>query len=241
MSESSQQPVVVARALQRIYRVGNADVAALRGVDLEVAHGEFLALVGVSGSGKSTLLHLLGGLDTPSSGQVLVAGHALGQMTSWERARFRRRVVGFVFQSFHLVPHLTAEGNLSLALTFQGVYGSRRRQLARDALHRVGLADRATHRPGQLSGGEQQRVAVARAIIHRPQVLLADEPTGNLDQHTAESLLELLSAIRREAGMTIVMVTHNEDLVTRYCDRKIRIRDGCLEPTDGEPACDSGN
>ena len=219
---------VVVRDLTRMYRVGESDVQALKGVHLEVARGEFLAVVGVSGSGKSTLLHLIGGLDTPTSGEVVVAGRELGRMSSYERSRFRREIVGFVFQAFYLVPSLTAEANIRLALTFQGTYGCERSRLAADALARVGLTHRAKHRPGQLSAGEQQRVTVARAIVHRPRVLLADEPTGNLDHQTAEGLLDLTRRLQAESGMTVIMVTHDEELVTRYCDRKVRIRDGQL-------------
>ena len=224
----SENCEVVVRDLTRMYRVGESEVQALKGVQLEVARGEFLAVVGVSGSGKSTLLHLIGGLDTPTSGEVVVAQRELGRMSSYERSCFRREVVGFVFQAFYLVPSLTAEANIRLALTFQGTYGCERHRLAADALARVGLAHRANHRPGQLSAGEQQRVTVARAIVHRPRVLLADEPTGNLDHQTAEGLLELTRRLQAESGMTVIMVTHDEELVTRYCDRKVRIRDGQL-------------
>jgi putative ABC transport system ATP-binding protein len=226
MCSTESQPLVAANGLSRLYQVGDSRVEALQGVDLLVPEGQFLALVGVSGSGKSTLLHLLGGLDTPTSGEVRVAGRDLQSLSSHERSLFRRRVVGFVFQSFYLVTHRTALANLRLALTFQGTYGSQRNQLAHEALQRVGLADRANHRPGQLSAGEQQRVAVARAIVHRPQLLLADEPTGNLDHETAASLLALLRGIQEETAMTVVMVTHDEELVSQYCDRKIRMRDG---------------
>jgi putative ABC transport system ATP-binding protein len=228
MSQSNGNMEIVARDLCRTYRVGGGEVHALRGIQMEVARGEFLALVGVSGSGKSTLLHLLGALDTPTSGQVIVAGKELGKLTSYERSRFRREVVGFVFQSFYLVPTLTAEANVQIALTFQGTYGPARARLAAEALGRVGLASRSRHRPGELSAGEQQRVAVARAIVHRPRILLADEPTGNLDHETAESLLALVRQLQSESAMSVVMVTHDEELVTRYCDRKIRIRDGGL-------------
>lgn len=225
---SSENCEVAVRGLIRTYRIGGSEVQALKGLDLEVARGEFLAVVGVSGSGKSTLLHLLGGLDTPTAGEVVVAGRALDKMNSYERSRFRREIVGFVFQAFYLVPRLTAEANIRLALTFQGTYGGQRSRLAAEALAKVGLAHRAKHRPGQLSAGEQQRVAMARAIVHRPRLLLADEPTGNLDQQTAEGLLDLTRRLQAESGMTVIMATHDEELVTRYCDRKVRMRDGQL-------------
>ena len=189
--------------------------------------------MGVSGSGKSTLLHLLGGLDTPTEGDLVVAGHQLNQLSNYDRSLYRREVVGFVFQSFYLLPHLTALRNVTLALTLQGIYGEQRLEFATRALDRVGLASRAGHRPGQLSGGEQQRVAVARAIAHQPRLLLADEPTGNLDQATAADLMELIRDINRSLGTTVILVTHDEELISRYCDRKVRLRDGrLLIPTE---------
>lgn len=226
MNTVKTEPLVLARDVTRVYEMGASTVHALRGVDLEVQAGEFLAVVGVSGSGKSTLLHLLGGLDTPTAGHIRVKGRELDKMSSMERSVYRRQFVGFVFQSFYLVSSLSAEANIRIALTFQGTYGDRRRTLARDALRRVGLADRAAHRPGQLSGGEQQRVCVARAVVHQPRLLLADEPTGNLDRQTAAALLELIRGINRDSGMTVVMVTHDKDLVSKYCDRMVMMEDG---------------
>ena len=226
MPDTSKEPEIFVQDLHRIYRVGGSDVRALRGVNLAIDAGEFIGIVGVSGSGKSTLLHLLGGLDSPTSGQIRVAGQDLGQMSAYQRALYRRAQVGFVFQSFYLVPNLSAKENIRLALTFQGTYGSERERLAADAITRVGLAGRAKHRPGQLSGGEQQRVTIARAIVHRPRVLLADEPTGNLDRRTATALMDLIDEVRRETSMTVLMVTHDEALVTQYCDRLIRMSDG---------------
>jgi ABC-type lipoprotein export system ATPase subunit len=221
------------RGLTRTYVVGGSDVHALGGVDLNVQRGEFLGLVGVSGSGKSTLLHLIGGLDAPTAGEIDVAGQSLTGMSRRERSLYRRHTVGFVFQSFYLVPTLTAEGNLRLALTLQGVYGAKRRELAERALERVGLADRRHHRPGELSVGQQQRVAVARAIIHEPRVLLADEPTASLDRTTAHQLMELLGQVNRELGATVVMVTHDNELAERYCSRTVRMVDGRLAGEGG--------
>ena len=228
MSLPEPELEVVVRGLRRMYPLGSSEVHALQGIELDVGRGQFVAVVGVSGSGKSTLLHLVGGLDTPTSGQVFVGGQEVGRLSPRARALFRRQVVGFVFQSFYLIPNLTAAGNLHLALMFQGVYGTRRRQLATEALERVGLAGRANHRPGQLSAGEQQRVAVARAIVHRPRLLLADEPTGNLDHATAGSLLKLIRGLQHETAMTVLMVTHDEELVSGFCDRMIRLRDGSI-------------
>jgi putative ABC transport system ATP-binding protein len=214
--------------LVRTYRVGPATVQALAGVDLRVRRGEFLVVLGVSGSGKSTLLHMLGGLDTPTAGEVRVDGRALAALGAYHRALYRRTTVGFVFQSYYLVPSLTAEENVALALTFQGTFGAERSRLAAEAIGRVGLEHRAGHRPSQLSGGEQQRVAIARAIVHRPPLLLADEPTGNLDRTTAVEVVTLLDKIHRELGTTVVMVTHDEELVRPVADRLICLRDGRL-------------
>lgn len=217
---------VRARGLSREYRVGPSTIRALDRVDLEIGRGEFLGVLGVSGSGKSTLLHLLGGLDTPTSGEVEVDGRALGKFNARERAIYRRQSVGFVFQSFYLVPGLSAEQNVAVALTFQGIFGRRRRDLAREAIRRVGLEGRARHRPSQLSGGEQQRVALARAIVHRPPLLLADEPTGNLDRATAEGVMDLIREIHRETQTTVVIVTHNEAMARQAADRIVWLLDG---------------
>lgn len=219
---------VVVQKLHRTYRVGDSDVRALRGVDFEMAQGEFVGIVGVSGSGKSTLLHSVGGLDTPDTGDIFVGGQSLKQMSHYEKTLYRRKTTGFVFQSFYLVPNLTAVENVRLALTLQGIYGAERVRLADEAIERVGLSHRARHRPSQLSGGEQQRITVARAIVNRPRLLLADEPTGNLDQATASALLHLIDEIRKDVGMTVLMVTHDESLAEQHCDRIVRMADGNL-------------
>ncbi|MFZ5830105.1 MAG: ABC transporter ATP-binding protein [Planctomycetota bacterium] len=221
-------PFIETRELMRHYRMGPATVRALDGVSIRVGLGEFLAVLGVSGSGKSTLLHLLGGLETPSSGQVIVSGRDLARFSARERVLYRRTAVGFVFQSYYLVPSLTALENVAAALTFQGVFGQERRRLAAAALERVGLGQRTRHRPAELSGGEQQRVAVARAIVRRPPLLLADEPTGNLDRASAAEVIALLAEIHRDLGATIVMVTHDEEMASRVADRTLHLRDGRL-------------
>jgi putative ABC transport system ATP-binding protein len=226
-------PFVETRALVRQYRVGPATIRALVDVSLRVERGEFLAVLGVSGSGKSTLLHLLGGLDTATSGGVLVNGRDLATMTRHERTIYRRTVVGFIFQSYYLVPSLTAAENVVLALTFQGVFGRESAALAADALRLVGLQPRAAHRPNQLSGGEQQRVAIARAIVHRPPLLLADEPTGNLDRSTAAEVVALMRQVHEELGTTVVMVTHDEEMASRVADRMVHLRDGRLQESRG--------
>jgi putative ABC transport system ATP-binding protein len=227
MPEAAADPCSIrVRGLTRTYQVGDAAIHALRGVDLDVEKGDFVGLVGVSGSGKSTLLHLIGGLDTPDAGEIVVEGRDLASLSRRQRSYFRRETVGFVFQSFFLVPTLTAEANIRLALTLQGVYGRRRKELAAAALARVGLADRRDHSPGQLSVGQQQRVAVARAVVHEPPVLLADEPTANLDRATATQLMALLAHLNRDLGTTIVMVTHDEQLAAQYCRRTVAMEDG---------------
>jgi putative ABC transport system ATP-binding protein len=225
--------IVEASNLTRVYQTGPAEVRAVDDIDLEVRRGEFVALVGVSGSGKSTLLHLIGGLDSPTSGRIRVIGQDLNCLKSYERACYRRKAVGFIFQSFHLVPSMTADANVALALTFQGTFGRERKQRTGEALKRVGLENRADHRPGQLSGGEQQRVAVARAIVHRPPLLLADEPTGNLDRRNATEVMNLLREIHKEQGTTIILVTHDEETAGRIADRVIRLRDGRIDGQGG--------
>ena len=227
-SPVNTDPLIETRSLTRHYRVGPSTVRALDGIDLDVQRGEFLTVLGVSGSGKSTLLHLLGGLDTPTSGSVRVEGRDLAELKSYQRTLYRRTAVGLVFQSYYLVPSLTAQQNVALALTFQGTFGQQRRQGAAEAIRRVGLEARAGHRPGQLSGGEQQRVVLARAIVHHPPLLLADEPTGNLDRSTAAEVMSLLRQIHRELRTTVVMVTHDEETARRIADRVVRLRDGRL-------------
>jgi ABC-type lipoprotein export system ATPase subunit len=232
-SPADREIFIETRALSREYRVGPATVRALDGLDLDVKRGEFLAVLGVSGSGKSTLLHLLGGLDSPTSGSVRVDGRDLATFSSYERTVYRRTVVGFVFQSYYLVPSLTAEENVALALTFQGTFGQPRRRRSAEAIRRVGLEHRARHRPSQLSGGEQQRVVLARAIVHQPPLLLADEPTGNLDRATAGEVISLMGQIHRELGTTVVMVTHDHQMASEVADRIVHLCDGRLADEGG--------
>lgn len=224
-SDATQATISV-RNLKRTYQIGGSDVLAVRGVNLDVSEGSFVGIVGVSGSGKSTLLHMIGGLDSPNAGEVMVANQSLRQLSAYEMACYRRKTIGFVFQSFYLVPNISAIENVRLALTLQGVYGSERERLADEAIERVGMSHRKEHKPTQLSGGEQQRITVARAIVNRPRLLLADEPTGNLDRKTAIALIELLNDIRQQDNMTILMVTHDEPLAALYCDEVIRMQDG---------------
>jgi len=216
---------VVVRDVWKIYEMGGTRVEALRGVSFAVGEGEFLGVVGPSGSGKSTLLHIIGGLDRPTEGEVVVGGVRVGELSDDEMSEYRNRVVGFVFQMFYLIPRFTALENVEIPLVARGVPREERRERALEALEMVGLGDRAFHKPSQLSGGEQQRVAIARAIVGRPKLLLADEPTGNLDSDSARSVMEVFKKLNREHGLTIILVTHNLELVW-YCDRVVRLADG---------------
>jgi putative ABC transport system ATP-binding protein len=220
--------VVRTVGLTRRYKMGDAFVDALRGVDLTVARGEFVALMGPSGSGKSTVLNLVGGLDRPTSGQVWINGTELSASDELTLTRHRRQHVGFVFQSFNLLPRLTAEENVALPLMFGGVPESERLARARALLERVGLGARLAHRPSELSGGEQQRVAIARALVGQPALLLADEPTGNLDTATGVEIMALLKELNREQGLTLLVVTHDPE-VAAFASRIVKLRDGQVE------------
>jgi ABC-type lipoprotein export system ATPase subunit len=212
----------------RHYPMGEGLIRAVDGVSLTIDPGEFVALLGQSGSGKSTLLNLIAGLDRPTSGSVLVSGRDLAKMSSEELARYRRNDVGMVFQSFHLIPSMTITENVELPMRFAEVERAERAQRSREALERVGLGKRLDHRPSQLSGGEQQRVSLARALVNRPQLLLADEPTGNLDSRTGEDILNLIRDISLSLGMTVIMVTHERALAERFAQRFIFLGDGKL-------------
>lgn len=216
---------VVVHGLGKRYRIGSAAVDALADVDLDVGDGEWLAVVGPSGSGKSTLLNLIGGLDRPTSGTLAVDGRDIAALSSDELARYRRETVGFIFQAFRLLAHLTATENVALPLILAGADHAMAESRAVGLLERVGLADRAAHRPPQLSAGEQQRVAVARALVNDPRLLLADEPTGNLDATAAASLLDLLGSLRTAGGLTLVVATH-DPIVAARADRVVRLRAG---------------
>jgi putative ABC transport system ATP-binding protein len=218
-----------ARGLEHTYGKGAGAVRVLRGVELDLPAGSHVALQGPSGAGKSTLLSLLGGLDRASAGELHVGDADLGTLRGRRLADYRREVVGFVFQHFGLVEVLTARENLMLAMSLTGVPPRRRRQLADEMLAAVGLSQRANHRPGQLSGGEQQRVAIARALANRPRLLLADEPTGNLDEEATERVLDLLDEVVAERGCTLLVVTHNA-AVARRAQLRLRLRDGVVQP-----------
>ncbi len=218
-------PRVELRGVTRVYGRGDAAVHALDGIDLVIQAGEFLAVMGPSGSGKSTCMNIVGCLDTPTAGSYRFDGVPVEGLSRDERARLRRNFLGFVFQGYNLLGRTSALENVELPLVYRGLPRAARRKLARDVLGSVGLAGRESHTPGELSGGQQQRVAIARAIVTEPRLLLADEPTGNLDSHTSHEILELLRAHNRQRGTTIVLVTH--DLaVARWADRVVRFLDG---------------
>ncbi len=219
--------MIVVRALTKVFRQGREPVRVLNGINLDVARGEFVTVMGPSGSGKSTLLHLIGGLDVPTSGSIAVDGRPLAELRDDTLTVFRRRHVGFVFQFFNLVPTLTAEENVALPLRLDGRPAAEIRPRVQALLERVGIAHRRTHRPDALSGGELQRVAIARALVHDPLVLLADEPTGNLDRKTGAYVLDVLHACIDATGPTVVLVTHDEHLAA-HGDRIITLEDGRL-------------
>ena len=225
---STTDPAVQTQNVTRFYPMGDSLIRAVDGVSLGIEPGEFVALLGQSGSGKSTLLNLIAGLDRPTSGSVLVHNRDLGKMTSEELARYRRNDVGMVFQAFHLIPSMTITDNVELPMRFAEVDRDERAQRSRESLERVGLGKRLDHRPSQLSGGEQQRVSLARALVNRPRLLLADEPTGNLDSRTGEDILNLIRDISLSMGMTVIMVTHERLLAVRFAQRFIFLADGKL-------------
>ena len=219
-------PALLAAAeVSKIYQMGSNSVTALDNVSLEIGEGEFVAIQGTSGSGKSTLLNMLGGLDHPTQGEVYFASRPLGPFTKKEMARYRRFSVGMIFQNFNLIPTMTARENVSLALAFGGLRGQQRRERSSELLARVGLADRLDHKPSELSGGEQQRVAIARALANNPKVLLADEPTGNLDTENSKAVLGILRDLNQRTGQTILMITHNPEAAA-YGNSIVSMRDG---------------
>ena len=218
----------------RHYHMGTSLIRAADGVNLTIERGEFVALLGASGSGKSTLLNLIAGLDRPNGGAIFVLGRDLAKMSSQELARYRRETVGMIFQSFNLIPTMTLEENVELPLRFAEVDRGERANRVREALERVDLIKRLGHRPPELSGGEQQRVAIARALVNRPVLLLADEPTGNLDSRTGTEIMTLLRGLNRTLGMTVIMVTHERALADEYANRSIHLADGRV--VEGVPA-----
>jgi ABC-type lipoprotein export system ATPase subunit len=218
--------ILEAHNVTREYQMKAETVRALAGVSVAIERGEFVAVLGSSGSGKSTLLNLFGGLDRPTSGEIMFDGESLAPLSSREMSRYRLRRVGMIFQSFNLIPTMTARENVSLALAFAGLSRGERRRRSLELLDRVGLSERANHLPSELSGGEQQRVSIARAIANEPQALLADEPTGNLDSSRAAEVIGVLDEMRRRDGKTVVLVTHDHELANKFATRIIRLKDG---------------
>jgi putative ABC transport system ATP-binding protein len=229
MSEPQADAVYQLRDVAKVYELGGRDVHAVRAVDLTIVSGEFVAIAGPSGSGKTTLLQLLGALDRPTSGEIFFEGRDIARIRDGELGKLRLHSFGFVFQQFNLIPTLTAAQNVEIALAPSGMRSEHRRTRVARLLDDVGLADRADHVPGQLSGGEQQRVAIARALANEPHVLLADEPTGNLDSTTGTEILNLLVSLSRDGGRTVVVVTHDADIAGR-AERVLRMHDGRLLP-----------
>jgi len=241
MNSSTSTPAIETGDVCRYYPMGAGLIRAVDGISLTIARGEFVALLGQSGSGKSTLLNLLAGLDHATSGFVRVQGRDLATMSSQELAAYRRNDVGMVFQAFHLIPNMTITENVELPMRFAEVDRAERAKRVRESLERVGLGNRLEHRPAELSGGEQQRVSLARALVNRPSLLLADEPTGNLDSRTGEDILNLIRDLSLSLGMTVVMVTHERALAERFARRLIFLADGKVISSSRQgPAARSG-
>lgn len=213
--------------IKKIYQVGTEEVGALQGISLKIDENEYLAIMGPSGSGKSTLMNILGCLDTPTSGIYKFSNELVSDMNDDQLAEIRNRQIGFVFQTFNLLPRATALHNVELPMIYNGTPSSKRKKIAADALERVGLGDRMSHRPNELSGGQRQRVAIARALVNKPKIILADEPTGNLDTRTGEEIMEIFEQLH-EQGNTIILVTH-EEYIAEHTNRIIRLRDGKIE------------
>ena len=222
-ARSNPEQIIRVRGLQKIYRVGDVEVPALRGVDLDVERGEFLAIIGPSGSGKSTLFHILGGLAPPTAGEVLIEGVDLRKLTESERTEMRQKKVGFVFQKYNLLPTLTAKDNIAIAQALSDTYSPPAN--FDEILQLLGIKHRLNHKPRALSGGEQQRVAIARALVNQPAILLADEPTGNLDTANSNAVLEILRDLNKRQNQTILMITHNPEAAA-FADRTVAMRDG---------------
>jgi len=224
IDRSGSTPVIALRDLHRIYQVGTQEVRAVQELDLDVAQGEYVAIMGSSGSGKSTLMNMIGCLDTPTSGSYRLNGTEVSTFSDDQLAEIRNREIGFVFQTFNLLPRSTSAQNVELPLVYAGIGQSQRSLLVKDALEAVGLTDRAAHKPNELSGGQRQRVAIARALVNNPTLILADEPTGNLDSVTSEEIMRILGGLN-ERGHTVIIVTHEPDIAEK-CQRVIRLSDG---------------
>ena len=226
-ADTPRDAVIVTRNLERDYQMGTETVRALQGLDLIVRRNEYVAIMGPSGSGKSTLMNMIGCLDTPSAGEYWLNGHRVSELGDDELARIRNREIGFVFQTFNLLPRATALHNVELPLVYAGKPSKQRKELASEALRRVQLADRMHHRPNELSGGQRQRVAIARALVNQPSILLADEPTGNLDSTTSEEIMGLFAGLHAQ-GQTVLLVTHEHD-IAMHAHRQVHLKDGRVE------------
>ncbi len=223
----SEDIVILTHRLAREYTMGTETVRALQGVDLQVKRNEYLAIMGPSGSGKSTLMNLIGCLDTPSAGEYWLSGNKVSELNDDQLAHIRNKEIGFVFQTFNLLPRATALHNVELPLIYAGISSKKRKAMAETALEKVSLADRMEHRPNELSGGQRQRVAIARALVNDPAIILADEPTGNLDSHTSEDIMKVFEGLHN-AGQTIILITHEHD-IAEHSQRQIHLKDGLIE------------
>jgi putative ABC transport system ATP-binding protein len=228
LGEKMSQWVVEAKDITKVYQMGEVEVHALRGMSLNIAPGEILSIMGPSGSGKSTLMNILGCLDRPTSGQYILNGESVATLSDDQLAEIRNRTVGFVFQSFNLLPRATALANVELPMRYSALNGRNRKEVAKEALEAVGLGDRISHRPNELSGGQMQRVAIARALVNHPAIIMADEPTGNLDTKSGDEIMSLLKKLNKERGTTLIIVTHDPE-VAEQTNRIISIRDGRIE------------
>jgi putative ABC transport system ATP-binding protein len=238
MAGAGEQPTLVIDNLVKTYVMGAAEVHALRGVSLRIDRNEYVAIMGPSGSGKSTLMNMIGCLDTPTSGSYLLEGHSVREMSDRQLAEVRNKRIGFVFQTFNLLPRATVLANVELPLVYGGVAKAERRKRAAEAIAMVGLSDRINHQPNELSGGQRQRVAVARALVTNPSIILADEPTGNLDSATGEEIMGIVDELHAR-GQTVILVTH-EDHIAAHARRVIRLRDGLIESDELRPAAAQG-
>jgi putative ABC transport system ATP-binding protein len=231
----TDEPIIRTIGLKREYAMGDEIVRALRGVDLDIARNEYCAIMGPSGSGKSTMMNLIGCLDTPTAGQYWLNGQEVSKMTDDELARVRNREIGFVFQTFNLLPRASALHNVELPLVYSGIPAKERRERAAAALEAVALGNRMTHKPNELSGGQRQRVAIARALVTEPSIILADEPTGNLDSQTSEEIMRVFTELNENRGQTIVMVTHEHD-IAEHAQRVVTLRDGIISSDERKAA-----
>lgn len=235
---SDQKPMIHVRDIRKVYRMGDEEVVALNRINLEIYKGEICCIFGTSGSGKSTLLNQLAGMEKPTRGEILIRGERISQMDEEQLAGFRQRYIGFIFQSYNLLPSMTAMENVAMPLMFRGVAQTQREQAAEWMLRKVGLSHRLHHYPGQMSGGQQQRVGIARAFVARPEVIFADEPTGNLDSKTTAEIMGMITEFSRQFRQTIILVTHDPEMV-QYADRVVRLRDGNMIANEVQSRKDS--